>query len=134
MGRVVLLFWAGVLLLDYAARTQFGSRHGLVALASPSVVAPFAAPTQSAVFGLLWSYSAGCFCALEGAVDYVTHPRIRSTLGVGWCARFIGWMRPCCLERGPDALAVQSGQMVKYPQTLAMAAGPACLLPQSSSS
>ena len=43
-------------------------------------------------------------------------------------------MRPHGLERGSDAQAVQSGQMVKYYQTLAMTAGQACLLLKSSSS
>ena len=67
-------------------------------------------------------------------LDGTNHSRIKSTLGLGWCARFIGWLRPHGLERGSDAPAVQSGQMVKYHQTLAMTAGPACLLLKSSSS
>ena len=38
--------------------------------------------------------------------------------------RFTGWTRPHGGVRGPDAPAVQSGQMVKSHQTLAMALGP----------
>ena len=44
---------------------------------------------------------------------------INITQGVGWCARSIGWMRPCGLERGSDAPTVQSGQYIPRCEKLA---------------
>ena len=50
------------LALGHAARAQLGSRHGLVALASPSVMAPFAAPAEPAACGSLWPSFGGSVC------------------------------------------------------------------------
>ena len=69
-----------------------------------------------------------------GPLDGSNHARIKIKPEVGWCAHFTGWTRPCGHETGLDAPAVQSGQVVKSLQILAMAAGTACLLLKSSSS
>ena len=69
-----------------------------------------------------------------GTLDGTNHPRVKITQGVGWWARFTGWTRAYGYERGPDAPAMLSGQMLKSGQTLAMAVGSACLLLKSSSS
>ena len=69
-----------------------------------------------------------------GTLDGANHPSVKSMQGVGCWARFTGWTRAYGYERGPDAPAVQSGQMAKSGQTLAMAVGSACLLLKSSSS
>ena len=78
------------------------------------------------------------FCCLllrcVGAVGGADGSDVVAISGVSMGGRFAGWTRPCGHERGSDAPAVQSGQMVKSHQTLAMAAGPACLLLKSSSS
>ena len=54
--------------------------------------------------------------------------------GVSMDGRFDVWMRPHGGVRGPDTPAVQSGQMVKSQQTLAMVDRLACVLLKSSSS
>ena len=69
-----------------------------------------------------------------GTLDGANHPRIKSTPEVGCCARFTGWTPSYGHERGSAAPAVQSGQMVKSYQSLAMTVGAACLLLKFSSS
>ena len=59
---------------------------------------------------------------------------VLASSGVSMDGRFDVWMRPHGGVRGPDTPAVQSGQMVKSQQTLAMVVGLACVLLKSSSS
>ena len=110
--KVVLGFWhwpRRVLVLDVTCRRK-----------------PRAA-ARSSTFG--WLQVRGV-----GTLDGSNHPRVKITQGVGWWARFTGWTRAYGYERGSDAPAVQSGQMAKAGQILAMAVSSACLLLKSSSS
>ena len=50
-----------------------------------------------------------------------------ATSGVSMSGRFIGWMQPHGLKRRSDALAVESGKIVKSLQTFAVAVGAAYL-------
>ena len=70
----------------------------------------------------------------NGAVDDTHGSDVVVTSEMSMGGRFTSWRRPHGGVRGPDTPAVQSGQMVKSQQTLAIVVGLACVLLKSSSS